>query len=145
MSNLNTKKVNEIQTQVPNHYLTVSEMSAIEAHLEQERTVINKECHQIMHSIKKEHSDKGDFIDRANKENELEIEAKRLERDTKSLSQIDYAIYRIHNDVDFGYCNCCDEPIGFKRLMVRPFTQDCIDCKSLKELDSMHEKIRNGR
>lgn len=141
-SNINSKQEGLL---IPDHYLTIEEMEQIEAKLLDEQKTIQKERMQLMKTIEQDHSDKGDLIDRANKECELEIESKILERDNRSLNQIGLALSRIKNDEDFGYCNCCGEPIGFNRLMVRPFTKECIDCKSLKELDQMHERIRTGK
>lgn len=128
-----------------NHYLTLDELSQIKNKLIEEEKVLRIETLNVMQSIKDDHSDKGDLIDRANKECELEIESKIAERDNQSLKLIGLALHRISHDEDFGYCNCCDEPIGFKRLMVRPVTKECIDCKSLKELDEMYSKLRTSK
>lgn len=125
-----------------NHYLTEQEVEQIKNKLKEEEKILKIETLQILQSIKDDHSEKGDLIDRANKECELEIESKIAERDTNSLNLIRLALNRIQNDENFGYCNCCDEPIGFKRLMARPVTKECIDCKSLKELDQMTAKLR---
>lgn len=141
-SNINSNKDGIL---IPDHYLTVEEMEQIEAKLIEEQRTIQKERMKLMSTIENEHSEKGDLIDRANKECELEIESKIVQRDTESLNRIALALNKIKNDPDFGYCDCCGEEIGFKRLMVRPFTKECIDCKSIKELDQMYEKVRTGK
>lgn len=38
----------------------------------------------------------------------------------KNLEMID--------DPDFGYCGHCEEPIGFKRLMIMPEALFCVSC-----------------
>ena len=143
--NISNIKIKKSGTLIPGHYLTIEEIDQIEAKLLAEQDTIEKERTQIMKSIKQDHSDKGDLIDRANKECELEIESKIAERDSASLSQIGMALSRLHKDENFGYCNECDDEIGFKRLMIRPMTKECIDCKSLKELDLMQQKLRTNK
>jgi DnaK suppressor protein len=41
------------------------------------------------------------------------------------------ALSRIQRD-DFGYCIECDEPIGFKRLTIRPESVRCVDCADMR-------------
>lgn len=120
-----------------NHYLTENDLNAIYSNLSKERDEIYKEKLKIMGKIGNEHSQKGDVIDRANQEHDLEIDGLILEKHNQTLQKIDDAIHRIQNDEDFGYCDCCGDEIGFKRLMIRSYTQECIDCKSLKEMDQM--------
>jgi DnaK suppressor protein len=144
MENLTIEKINN-DLFLKNHYLTLNEISQIKDKLIEEEKILRLETINVLKSIKNEHSDKGDLIDRANKEYELEIESKIVERDNISLNSIDFALYRINNDSNFGYCTFCEEPIGFKRLMVRPVSRDCIDCKSLKELDEMYLKLRTKK
>lgn len=33
-------------------------------------------------------------------------------------------------DDEYGYCRGCDDPIGYKRLKVRPETPFCVSCQS---------------
>ena len=45
------------------------------------------------------------------------------------LHEIDDALDRI-NEGEYGVCIECDDPIGEKRLEVRPQAKYCIDCKT---------------
>lgn len=47
------------------------------------------------------------------------------ERELTKLRQIDEALDRIENG-NYGTCEECEEPIGFKRLKNQPFTSLCI-------------------
>lgn len=120
-----------------NHYLTLNDLTSIYYNLKNERDDIQKEKVKIMSKIGNEHNQKGDIIDRANQEHNLEIDGLLLEKHNETIKKIDDAIHRIQNDEDFGYCDCCGEEIGFKRLLIRSYTLECIDCKSLKEMDQM--------
>ena len=54
------------------------------------------------------------------------------EREQKLLKKIDSALERVE-DGSFGTCDDCGEAIEVKRLMARPVTTLCIECKSRQE------------
>ena len=56
------------------------------------------------------------------------------EREEKLLKKIDVALKRMEEG-DFGICEDCGEAIEIKRLMARPVTTFCIDCKSRQEAE----------
>ncbi|MBI1821470.1 MAG: TraR/DksA C4-type zinc finger protein [Nitrospirae bacterium] len=60
------------------------------------------------------------------------------EREQKLLKKIDEALERIASGT-FGVCESCGEQISTKRLLARPVTTLCIDCKTRQEQE---EKIR---
>ncbi len=53
-------------------------------------------------------------------------------RERKLLKKIDEAIERIDDRI-FGICEKCGEEINIKRLVARPVTTMCIECKTLQE------------
>ena len=55
-------------------------------------------------------------------------------REEKLLKKIDSALGRI-DDGSFGTCEECGEEIEVKRLIARPVTTLCIDCKSRQEAE----------
>ena len=63
------------------------------------------------------------------------------EREKKLLRKIDEALERIEAG-SFGMCERCGEPIEEKRMMARPVTTFCIDCKTLLEREEQAEQIR---
>ena len=75
----------------------------------------------------------GDEIDRANVEAGRYISLQRIKtRELKLLRKIDYALYKIEIGT-YGICESCGAPIPFERLMARPVTTMCINCKELEE------------
>ncbi|WP_426415487.1 TraR/DksA family transcriptional regulator [Aestuariirhabdus sp. LZHN29] len=50
----------------------------------------------------------------------------------EQLRQVTRALARIESD-DFGYCEQCEEPIGYARLRVRPEAPWCMACQSMSE------------
>jgi len=63
------------------------------------------------------------------------------EREKKLLRKIDEALERIDSG-SFGICERCGEPIEEKRMMARPVTTFCIECKTLLEKEERSEQIR---
>ena len=56
------------------------------------------------------------------------------EREEKLLKKIDAALARVA-DGSYGTCEECGEEIDVKRLIARPVTTLCIDCKSRQEAE----------
>lgn len=73
-----------------------------------------------------------DPTDRGVMESERNLELRIRDRERKLITKIDEAIGRIE-DGTFGLCEECEEPIGAKRLEVRPVTTFCIRCKEEQE------------
>ena len=72
--------------------------------------------------------------DRASLESDRNFELRIRDRERKLIAKMQEAIRRI-DDGTFGICNDCGGPISEKRLLARPVTTQCIDCKT------KHEKI----
>ena len=70
--------------------------------------------------------------DRASLESDRNFELRIRDRERKLNMKMQEAIKRI-DDGTFGVCESCGGPISEKRLMARPVTTDCIDCKTKQE------------
>ncbi len=57
------------------------------------------------------------------------------EKERQVLLQIERALSKIF-DGTYGQCEACMDPIGVKRLQVRPFTNLCIACMEEQEAGS---------
>jgi DnaK suppressor protein len=78
-------------------------------------------------------SDSGrDSIDQSTAESMLSTDLRLRDREKKLLSKIRSAIQRLEEGT-IDECEDCGDPIGFKRLMARPVTTLCIDCKESRE------------
>ena len=51
------------------------------------------------------------------------------QRHEQRLEQIDAAQLRLSRGI-YGDCLRCDEPIGYRRLMARPETPNCVACQA---------------
>jgi DnaK suppressor protein len=70
--------------------------------------------------------------DRASLEADRNFELRIRDRERKLIMKMQEAIKRIDDGV-FGICDVCGGPISEKRLMARPVTTLCIDCKTKQE------------
>jgi DnaK suppressor protein len=70
--------------------------------------------------------------DRASLESDRNFELRIRDRERRLLVKIQEAIKRIDDGV-FGMCEVCTGPISEKRLLARPVTTLCIDCKTKQE------------
>jgi DnaK suppressor protein len=70
--------------------------------------------------------------DRASLEADRNFELRIRDRERKLIMKMQEAIKRIEDGV-FGICEVCGGPISEKRLIARPVTTLCIDCKTKQE------------
>ncbi len=79
-----------------------------------------------------------DLSDQASAESEQNFVLRLKDREQKLLKKIDEALDKIANNT-YGICDSCGEEINLKRLMARPVTALCIECKTKQEEE---EKLR---
>jgi DnaK suppressor protein len=73
-----------------------------------------------------------DPTDRAALETDRNFLLRIRDRERKLIEKIKEALDRIDNG-QFGVCEVCGKEIGEKRLMARPVTTLCIECKKKQE------------
>lgn len=79
-----------------------------------------------------------DPTDRATVESDRNFLLRIRDRERKLIVKIREALDRIENG-EYGICEECGEDISEQRLMARPMTTLCIDCKTSQEED---ERLR---
>jgi DnaK suppressor protein len=73
-----------------------------------------------------------DSLDESTEEAMYGTQLRLHDRETFLLGKIEAAIERLDGG-EIDQCEDCEEPIGFERLMARPVTTLCIQCKSERE------------
>ncbi len=73
-----------------------------------------------------------DITDRASLESDRNFELRIRDRERKLLKKLHEALSRI-DEGTFGICEMCGGKISEKRLMARPVTTLCINCKKKQE------------
>jgi len=79
-----------------------------------------------------------DAIDLATEESNRDFSIRLKDRERKLIYKIKKALDRL-DDGAYGICEVCGEDINEKRLIARPVTTHCIDCKTEAETQ---ERIR---
>ncbi len=99
-----------------------------------------EEVDRTVHHLKGEAANFPDPSDRATQEEVFSLELRTRDRERKLIRKIEEALQMIDND-EYGYCTCCGEEIGLRRLEARPTAKLCIDCKTLDEIRERQEGI----
>ncbi len=89
----------------------------------------------------------GDFpdpTDRASLEADRNFLLRIRDRERKLIMKVKEALDRIDNGT-FGICESCGRPISEKRLLARPITTHCIECKTELEDQERKERLRGAR
>ncbi len=107
--------------------------------LEYFRNLFNERIKQLLNEAEKTVSDMTggnesfpDLTDRAAQECDRNFELRIRDRERKLINKMREALKRI-DDGKFGICDTCGQEISEKRLMARPVTTLCINCKTKQE------------
>lgn len=95
-------------------------------------------------SMERERSIGRDSIDESMEEEIFSTELRLRDREKFLLNKINAAIERIKAGT-INECEDCGEKISFRRLMARPVTTLCIDCKEEKEKEELAKSQIVGR
>jgi len=96
---------------------------------------INKLLSEAGKTVSEMTSDKETYpdpSDRASLESDRNFELRIRDRERKLIQKMREAIQRI-DDGTYGICQSCGGEISEKRLIARPVTTLCIDCKTKQE------------
>ena len=85
-----------------------------------------------------------DPTDRASFESDRNFQLRIKDRERKLIIKVKEALDRIENGT-FGICDSCGKPISEKRLMARPVTTQCIECKTADEQQEKMERLRGAK
>lgn len=80
-----------------------------------------------------------DINDQASYESERSFELRIKDRERKLIAKVEETLRKL-KDGAYGTCESCGEPIGIKRLLARPVTTFCINCKTEMESEEKREE-----
>jgi DnaK suppressor protein len=114
------------------------------AELDKFKSVLERQLHDLQADFGKELQTMGspalaDINDQATLESERSFELRIKDRERKLIGKVQDALRKI-GDGTYGVCESCSEPIGVKRLLARPVTSFCINCKSEMEAEERREE-----
>jgi DnaK suppressor protein len=113
--------------------LTNAEKEQLKGVLETARKRLAKVGERALnYSMNHERNIGRDSIDESMEEEIFSTEMRLHDREKYLLGKVDKQIVRLKDD-SIDVCEDCGEKIAFKRLMARPVTTLCIDCKEQNE------------
>jgi DnaK suppressor protein len=125
--------------------LTEKEASQLRAVLIAERDRLLRNAQDgLKFSMERERSIGRDSIDESMEEEIFSTELRLRDREKYLLNKINAALERLDKAI-IDECDECGEKIAFKRLMARPVTTLCIDCKEEKEKEELAKSQIVGR
>jgi DnaK suppressor protein len=114
------------------------------AEIDNLKTVLERQLRDLQNDFGKEMQSMGspalaDINDQATLESERSFELRIKDRERKLIGKVQEALKKI-GDGTYGVCESCGEAIGVKRLLARPVTSFCINCKSEMEAAESREE-----
>lgn len=85
----------------------------------------------------REFQPESDPVDTGSNEEQRQWQLRMLEREKKLLDKIDRTLDRLAKG-DYGWCDETGEPIGLKRLLLRPTATLCVEAKERQEQLEKH-------
>jgi DnaK suppressor protein len=124
--------------------LTEKEREQLRAALEAERQRLLRNAQDgLAFSMNRERNIGRDSIDESMEEELFSTELRLRDREKFLLGKISGALARL-GEGTINECESCGEPIGFKRLLARPVTTLCIDCKEEAEKEEQSQAQQRG-
>ena len=125
--------------------LNESQKGQLRTTLETERArLVENAKDGLQLSMNRERNIGRDSIDESMEEEIFSTELRLRDREKFLLGKIDEALRRL-DDNSVDECEDCGESIGFKRLLARPVTTYCIDCKEEREKVEQSQAQQAGR
>ncbi|KAF1028358.1 MAG: RNA polymerase-binding transcription factor DksA [Pseudomonas sp.] len=89
--------------------------------------------------VLREQETSSDVADIGSAEEQRQWQLRLLEREKKLLDKIDESLELLAHG-EYGWCRETGEPIGLKRLLLRPTATLCIEAKERQELRERHHR-----
>lgn len=128
----------ELLAQPAQHYMDDAQQAYFRALLLTERDDLRSRIDEEVDELR-EVQPASDDADIASREEQRQWQLRRLEREKKLLDKIDSALERLARG-EYGWCRETGEPIGLRRLLLRPTAELCIEAKERQEQRERHRR-----
>jgi len=128
----------------PESRFSLKDVSMSPSELEKFKRVLESQLHELQSDFGKKYQSINstalpDINDQASAESERNFEIRIKDRERKLIGKVQEALKKVAEGT-YGICESCGEAIGSKRLMARPVTNLCINCKAEMEADEKREE-----
>jgi DnaK suppressor protein len=121
-------------------YLTGEQIQTLKKVLEDQLRALMDQSKENVTSLVEVRENDADPLDLAVTESNRDFSLRLADRERRLVSKIQYALERMRNG-EYGTCESCGSSITFGRLMARPVTNLCIDCKTEAEQIERPKKL----
>lgn len=128
----------ELLAQPSSAYLNEAQQGFFRALLLDHRQALQQRIGEAF-DLLREHEPNSDPADIGSAEEQRQWQLRLLEREKKLLDKIDQALARLARG-EYGWCRETGEPIGLKRLLLRPTATLSIEAKEREELRERHKR-----
>ena len=115
--------------------LTPAQVKELTGLLEEKRTDLLEDLKMRRAGSANNESRQGDEADQASEDAEVALETRLMDRDAKLLREVERALEKVKVGT-FGLCEGTDEPIGYARLKLRPWTRHSVMYKEELEREA---------
>jgi DnaK suppressor protein len=129
----------QLLAQPADDYMNDAQQQFFRALLLQQRSELRARIAEEFEALR-ERETSSDPADIGSAEEQRQWQLRLLEREKKLLDKIDEALDRLARG-EYGWCIETGEPIGLKRLLLRPTASLCIEAKERQEQREKH--LRN--
>ena len=113
-------------------YLNAEELLHLQHRLVERAQTLVDASRDTVNNLTSDRSTDADLVDVASNEADREFSLRMAGRERHMLRKLSYALSTIEEG-EYGMCEECGEPIGYKRLLARPVARMCVDCKTRAE------------
>ena len=131
----------ELLAQPADTYMNEAQQAFFRELLLRERRELQLRIAQEFEGLR-ERDSSSDPADIGSAEEQRQWQLRLLEREKKLLDKIDSALDRLARG-EYGWCRETGEPIGLKRLLLRPTASLCIEAKERQEQREKHLRDRD--
>lgn len=131
----------ELLAQPADNYMNDAQQQFFRALLLGQRTELQARIADEFEDLR-ERETNSDPVDVGSAEEQRQWQLRLLEREKKLLDKIDEALDRLARG-EYGWCRETGEPIGLKRLLLRPTASLCIEAKEREEQREKHQRDRD--
>jgi DnaK suppressor protein len=121
-----------VQQLPTDEYLSNEELNSLKVILEEQLESLMSQSREALNNLVEVRETDADPLDLAVTESNRDFTLRMADRERKLVSKIRHALERMQEG-EYGACESCGAPITYGRLMARPVTTLCIDCKTEAE------------
>ncbi|TBU73065.1 RNA polymerase-binding protein DksA [Pseudomonas daroniae] len=130
--------VDELLALPPQAYMNEAQQGFFRDLLNEQRQALQQRIDDEFDALR-EQDRSADEADQASREEQRQWQLRLLEREKKLLDKIDQALERLARG-EYGWCRETGEPIGLRRLLLRPTASLCIEAKEREEQRERHQR-----